>query len=285
MRQLLAVLLLAPWASGCGSPPAPPFAESGGISVFLRGERGATGPFAHPATVEATAVETLLRKTWFTRKKSGPMRTEPGPFFSAFECPLLASLLSRALGGATATQRVRVEIRHEGGRPPRHSVIDFLVKDDALHILFQEMLVADTPMSDATRSLDLYPRLHPREGQTLRAEPGLPRPARGPGVTPAENWLSIPLSQAQEAEPGTDPATGDTPELAELREKIALLDEALRLGVLTPEEYRDKRAALERSAEAVRSERRRVLTEMLAQGLIQRDEYDRKIEELGTDPN
>lgn len=282
-RLLVTALLLAPCASGCGSPPAPAFAESGGISVFLREERGASGPFAHPSALEAARVETILRKTWATRKKTGPVRTEPGPFFSAIERPMLASLLSRALGTATATQRVRVEIRHEGGRPARRSVVDFFVKDDALHVLFQEMLVADTPMSDATRSLDLYPRLHPREGQTVRAEPGLSRPARGPGPAPAENWLSIPLSQALEAETG--PEAGDLPELAELQAKIALLDEALHLGVLTPEEYRDKRAALERSAEAVRAERRRVLDEMLAQGLLQRDEYDRKIEELRTDTN
>ena len=196
----------------------------------------------------------FARAVRYTRKAKNPLeRTDPAPLLSEDEAAEVAPHLARALAAAGPSDRVRILLRHAASRQGgamagRVTVLDAFVKDDALHLLFQELLSSREAAQDTLGVTHLYPELHAGEGQETREEPG---PRRGEGVrgppgraspaAPRRNWLVIPLVQG---DPDGEAAGGSDGAVA------ARLRLAQELGVLTLKEYEERIRALERRAVA-----------------------------------
>jgi len=251
-----------------------PLAKLKHSSSSLVTDRKGLGPFDHPINMKEEEIHNLLTKVWYQYKGPTLMPKGPYAFFRPTEAPLVETLLLKGLAQAGPQDRVRIRFRHDHSSSlVRDSSIDFFVKDGALHLLFQKMLVARSAMGDAINTSHMYPKISPREAQTLMAEPGQRLRGRKHQLAPDQNWLSIPRSQG-------DTSAVRNRSVEAFKGNLAALRKALNEGAISQELYENKVAELKEEKKDILESKRRSLKNLLDRKVLTLDEYEDALERL-----
>jgi hypothetical protein len=216
-----------------------------------KADKSLRGSLDHPAELTEEQIQAALGSVTYFREAPFSLKKDKGREFDLLkpeEIKYFAPHLAKALRRATPEQWVDFSLEYFRGQGyiGKHRITSgvMFIRDGELNIAFRDIASAITPEDDIVKLNPLksqpdFERIIAKEGQRLAVTQG-----RRKEVTHG-NWLLIPVDslakQAAQIKPGTSGQVQPAGQEKSAKERLLELRELYDEGLITGEEYEEKR--------------------------------------------
>ena len=240
---------------GCGAKMATTLIQKDSLfEVYLQRTVGkdhqpVDAGYQHPTALSPEEVHRLIRSIQIRHQAgilqqvfSGPY-PEIQPAFSDEEIRRMEAGISKALASATPADRIYFRVKHSRGiLTPTLTTGIVYVKDDRFGVILGNYRYLPAPDTNVTYDPFLDP-LDPQGNQTVRIAPGPFQELYNSTRSSLKNrWLLIDYKALLSSSPEQETKTPEMPQ--GLEEKLTTLKRLREQGLITEEEYQEKKKEL-----------------------------------------